>query len=370
VNSRERVLDTISHKPTDRVPLDIGGTNNTSMHRTVEKRLMDALGLDYPESNVTSVDQQVVSPAESLLRHFGSDSRCLYVRETVPWVEEDGIYYDHWHIGRRDDGQYYTMVSHPLAGADPRSALEAYEWPDPTSPVRVEGLAEQAASYGGEYALVLEGLREVCFGLPSWIRGTAEFYMDMATDPVFTNEFLDRSLDWNIKSLRFVMEQIGDSLDIVKFADDLGSQDSLLISPAMYREFIKPRQKQIVDIAKEYGCRVLLHSCGAIRPLIDDFIEIGIDALNPVQLSAAGMVPQELKAEFGDRITFWGGGIDTQHALPHSTPSQVREEVRRNLEAFKSGGGYVFAQVHNIQSDVPVENIIAMYEAYREFAVL
>lgn len=351
----------------DRVPLDIGGINNSTMHWKVEKGLCEALGFPYEESRIVAVDQQVVVPDERILGYFGADTRCLYVREAFPWRRgDDGVFYDQWGIGRTFDGQYYTMCRHPLEGLSPREALDACRWPDPRAESRIAGLEERAKSYDGRYCLILEGFREASFGLPSWIRGMTDFYMDLAADPVFAHEFLDRVLEWNLGVMHYVMERLGGYVDVFKFADDLGTQSSLMISPEMYREFIKPRHAKIVSEMKKYGVRVLFHSCGAVRPLIPDFIEIGIDALNPVQISAAGMDPAGLKRDFGGAITFWGGGIDTQETLPRSTPEQVKAEIGRNMECFKKGGGYVFAQVHNIQPDVPTENVIAMFEAYRE----
>jgi len=150
-------------------------------------------------------------------------------------------------------------------------------------------------------------------------------------------------------------------------ADDLGTQHSLLLSPEMYRSFLKPRHARIVSLIKKIapGVKVFLHSCGAVRPLIPDFIEAGFDILNPVQVAADGMESRQLKKDFGDCLTFWGGGVDTQHTLPHGTPGQVADEVRRHIEDLAPGGGFVFNAIHNIQGDVPPQNIEAMFEALR-----
>jgi uroporphyrinogen decarboxylase len=190
--------------------------------------------------------------------------------------------------------------------------------------------------------------------------------MDLAAEPEAAGEFLDMYADWAIKVVQFALSKIGKYVDIVKIGDDLGMQSSLIISPQMYREMVKPRQARVVEAIKNMGPKVLLHSCGAVRPIIDDFIDIGLCGLNPVQISAVGMIPAELKAEFGDRIVFWGGGIDTQIVLPKGTPEEVKAEVKKNMNIFKEHGRYVFAPVHNIQHDVPVRNVIAMYEAYLE----
>ena len=368
-SSRELIHQVFSGNVPERVPLDIGGINNSTMHWKVEKNLCEALGFPYIKSDIIAVDQQVVVPDERILDHFKADTRSIYIRENGPWTEgQDGIFYDQWGIGRVFDGQYYTMQKHPLQGMTAAEALAEYEWPEVESEYRIEGLVERAKQYNGKFALVLEGLREVAFGLPSWIRGITDFYMDLVGDPVFAHEFLDRTLEWNLKLIRFILDKLSPYIDIVKIGDDLGTQNSLIISPDTYREFIKPRHAKIVEEIRKFDCDVLLHSCGAIRPILKDFIDIGIQAINPVQISASGMQPDELKSEYGGQIIFWGGGIDTQEILPHASVSKVREEVKKNMEIFKPGGGYVFAQVHNIQPDVPAENVIAMYEAYREFA--
>ena len=261
------------------------------------------------------------------------------------------------------------MCHHPLSKATSVSELDDYQWPNPCSEERLRGLEARVRDLGDEYRMVLEGFREANFGLASWLRGMVEFYMDLAGNPAFAHALLDRLLDWQLKLADFVLGRIGKYVDIVKFADDLGTQQNLLISPAMYREFIKPRQARLYQFVKDKcDCPILLHSCGAIRDIIPDLIEIGVDALNPVQLTASRMDARSLKEEFGQRITFWGGGIDTRNTLPHVTPQQVRQAVRQNSEALKPGGGFVFAQVHNIQPEVPVENIIAMVEAYQECA--
>ena len=370
--SRERVLTALSFAEADRVPLDLGGINNTTMHVSIEQRLLRHLGLEARESEIRAINQQVVVPDERLLLHFGCDTRTIFIAEQ-PWRYDagTGVYTDQWGIGytRNPDGNYYNFHRHPLADADDVAAIERYRFPDPCWEGGLDGLEARIASYRGEYCLILEGLREPMFGLPSWLRGTANFYMDLAADDGLADALLDRLLEHYLRWTEWLLSRIGGQIDIVKLADDLGSQESLLISPAMYRRHIKPRQAILYRHIKERcGCKLLLHACGAIRPIIPDLIEIGVDALNPVQISARGMDPAELKREFGGKITFWGGGVDTQHILSTGSPEEVRREVKQNLATFKPGGGYVFAQVHNIMPEVPIANLLAMYEAYREGA--
>jgi uroporphyrinogen decarboxylase len=167
-----------------------------------------------------------------------------------------------------------------------------------------------------------------------------------------------------------MFDTIGDTIDVAGTADDFAGQQNMLISPRSYRKLAKPRHKELFDfIHKRSNAKIFFHSCGSIRPVIPDLIEIGCDIINPVQVSAAGMDSAELKREFGKDITFWGGGVDTQRVLGTGTPEQVREDVKRRLNDFMPGGGFIFNTVHNIQGNVPVENIIAMWETLQEYGV-
>jgi uroporphyrinogen decarboxylase len=182
---------------------------------------------------------------------------------------------------------------------------------------------------------------------------------------------MDRVLELKINYFDTLLTEIGDQVHIVRELDDLGSQQGLLISPEMYREFIKPRQKKLFDFIKRKapGVKILFHSCGSVYEIIPDLIEVGADILNPVQVTAASMDSLKLKKEFGSEITFWGGGVDTQEILPRGTAQQVRDEVKRRIDDLAPGGGFVFATVHNIQEDVPIENIIALLETLREYGI-
>jgi len=194
-----------------------------------------------------------------------------------------------------------------------------------------------------------------------------EFLMLLASEPERAHRVLDSLVEFHLANLERYLSLVGDSIDIIAFGDDLGSQIGPQISPAMYREFFKPRHKILWNRAKEIAdVKVMLHCCGGVRELLTDLIEAGLDAINPVQISARGMDAADLKSEFGPEITFWGGGCDTHEILPRKSPSEVREHVIRQMEIFRTGGGFVFQQVHNILNDVPVENVIAMLEAVRQ----
>jgi uroporphyrinogen decarboxylase len=192
--------------------------------------------------------------------------------------------------------------------------------------------------------------------------------MLLAGNPGRAHEFLDRLLELHLANLEKFLTVVGPWIDVVLFGDDLGMQTGPMLSTAMYETFFKPRHAAMWHRAKELAdvC-VQLHCCGGVRPLLPHLIDAGLDAINPVQISCSGMDPAGLKTDFGQQLTFWGGGCDTQHLLSRSTPGEIREHVRRQLDIFKPDGGYVFQQVHNIQADVPPENIIALFDAANEF---
>lgn len=370
ITSKQRVLTTLSHIEPDRVPLDIGGTNNTSMHVIVEEKLKKYLNLEDHGTLIKSISQQVVVPDPSIVEYFGADTCSAYINEARPWIKnEDGTFVDMWQITYRfnPDTCSYDMWKHPLDNITTVEELEDYAFPEPTE-YMLEGLSERLEGYSDK-CCILEGLREPMVGLPSWLRRNDNFYMDLVANEELCDALHEKILSYYKTLIDFIMSRIGDKIDIVKLADDMGTQTSLLMSPKTYRARIKPYQAELYSyIKKKYNKKILLHSCGSIRQIIGDLIEIGVDALNPVQISAANMEPESLKKEFGDKITFWGGGIDTQQVLPGATPEEVKEHVKRNISIFKPNGGYVFAPVHNIQFNVPIDNIVAMYEAYKEYA--
>ncbi len=369
---RERVRRAFAFEEADRVPLDIGGLNVTSMHLQVEPRLKAALGLPAGETVIGSMTMQSVLVDESILRHFDADCRCLYAMDGNRWApsaddrirDEYGIDYK-----RSPDGLYYDFACHPLAEADPGD-IARHAFADPCAEHRVHGFAQRIERYGGEYALVLEGFRDSIFGVSSWLRGQEQFFVDLLDeDSGVADQLLDKVTTHQIAVLGFILGRFGRHIDVVRIGDDLGAQNGLMISPAIYRDKLKPRHARLVNAIKNAAdCKVVLHSCGAIREIMADLVEIGFDGINPVQTSCAGMDAGELKAAFGKRLVFWGGGIDTQRILCRATPEEVRQVVKQNLQTFKPGGGYVFAQIHNIQPDVPTENILAMYEAFHEHA--
>jgi len=371
LSHKERVLKSLRFEEPDRVPLDIGGTNVTSFHIEIEKKLKEYFGFKDDKIMLNSHKMQSVIPDERILKYFNVDTRCISLHESEPWRKNsDGTFTDEWGIKykKSSNGYYYEFVSHPLSNATVRD-LENYHWPDPKSKRRIEGLKEKAKNFYKEYCIILEGLHEPIFGLASWLLGYEQFYIDLVTNKELIKKLFDGLLIFWKQLLEFVLGEIGDYIDIVKIADDLGAQNDLLISPKIYRELVKPRQAELFSFIKEKcDCKILFHCDGAIRKIIPDFIEIGVDILNPIQPGLPGMDAKSLKEKFENKLAFWGGGVDTQSTLSFGTPEDVKNEVKKYLNIFKPGGGYVFSQVHNIQPEVPIENIIAMYDTFFEYA--
>jgi uroporphyrinogen decarboxylase len=198
------------------------------------------------------------------------------------------------------------------------------------------------------------------------MRGWAEWLEDLLVNPAFGEGLFDRTVDFFVAVAQRALEETAEFIDIAWFGDDVGSQRGLLVRPELYRRVIKPRHRRIVETIKRYGKKAAYHSCGSVYAILPDLVEIGVDVLNPVQVAAAHMDTARLKREFGRELSFWGA-IDTQRVLSRGTPAEVREEVRRRIRDLSADGGYILCAVHNIQAEVPPENIVAMYEAAREF---
>ena len=374
---RDRVLTALDHREADRVPRDLAGTRYSSIHAEAYARLRPALGL--PEAEITIVDttQGLAHVHDDVLDRFGADVALVasgspsgYRREVV----SDGEYerfVDEWGVvrARPIGGLYYESSTAPLKGVISAADVTAFAWPDPQDPGRFAGMAERARHIREvEHRAVFVG--SLCAGVTEMhfrLRGYEDGYMDLAADPALARQIMEKVTELKLAYWEKVLDEFGDLIDIAAEADDLGAQHAPLFSPRTYREIVKPLHAEIVSYIKSRSkARFFLHSCGAIRDLIPDLIEIGVDCLNPVQVSATGMDTATLKAEFGKDITLWGGAVDPQGTLARGTPEEVRAETRRRIGDLKPGGGFVFASIHNIQAHVPVENILAMWEALDE----
>jgi len=374
LDSRARVAAALDHREPDRVPRDLGATRVSGIHVDAYARLRDALGLGPREVVVADFSQRLARIDGDVAEALGLDiggveprAASTYRREVV----DDGAelhYVDEWGVGRRmpKDGFFFDPTSPPLAGEIDETDVARFAWPDPLDPGRFDGMLEQAQTIALEerravyVGSVCSGLTEMLFKL----RGFEDGYMDLAGNQVVAQRLMEGVLEVKLSYWERALAILGDLVDVVGEGEDLGGQNGPLFSPRTYRELVKPMHAELFAfIRARTRARIFLHSCGAIRELIPDLIEIGVDVLNPVQVSAAGMNAAELKREFGRDLVFWGGGVDTQRVLGSGTPAQVAEDVRANVAALKSGGGFVFAAVHNIQANVPAENVVAMWRA-------
>ena len=385
MNSRERVLLALNHMEPDRVPYDMGGTVVTGIQAKAYARLRKHLGLPEKEIVIIDILQQLAQVDDDVMEVMGLDFRNISPRSTASFKIElkltpDGRYsyfYDEYHVGWRmpvDGGMYYDMFAHPLIGNITEDNVNKYLLPDPLDPSRFEGLREAARKVLEEEqrALVIGNISAGIFELYLWTRGFKDGYTEWAENPTMAKKILRKYADLQLAYWERMFEVMeGIPIDVVQMADDLAGQHGMLISPASYRRHLKPFHKEMFDyIHSKTDAKIFFHSCGSIRPLIPDLIEVGVDILNPVQVSAANMDSAELKREFGKDICFWGGGVDTQNAFDERyTPEQVRADVSKRLQDLMPGGGFVFNTVHNIQGNVPPENIMAMWEAVQECGV-
>jgi uroporphyrinogen decarboxylase len=379
MTSRERVLTALNHRQPDRVPIDLGG-NQTGIHRLAYARLLELLGR-REEIAIMDLVQQLAKPSEAVLERLHVDTRYVWAkgagsfdgavrkRQTngQSWNDFTDEFGVTWSMP--DDYPYYFDISHsPLAGMS-LEQIKDYPFPKGDDPTRFEGLRARALELRRQtpYAVV-SGISGVVYEICWYMRGLENLFTDMLRQAQVFEAIIDRTLQFWLDWFRLFLDEAGDVVDVIMIGDDLAGQDGPLFSPAIYRAVVKPRQKRLVQYIKSRTqAKIWYHSCGAVADYIPDLLDNGIDILNPVQLSAKGMNPARLKAAYGDRLVFWGGGIDSQRLLPRATPAVVRDAVRRSLAAFKPGGGYVFNSVHNLQPDVPPQNILAMFDAACEF---
>jgi uroporphyrinogen decarboxylase len=363
---RERLLTALRHQEPDRIPLDLGSFVSTIEAIPFED-LKRYLGKKWKTQCFL---RDHVEVPEELLIQWGIDTRYVRLKPPKKWkkvIEPDNSFVDEWGTRwKKPPGSpYWDPVGHPLKRATIED-LEKYPWPDPDDPGRTEGLREEAKRLreSTNYAIVADGPFLGIFEA-SWVClcGPEKFFTDLVLDKPFVRALFDKIIDIQIRIMKHYLEAVGDLIDVIIVGDDLGGENGPLISPAMYRELVKPYHQRLWSfIKKNTPADLFLHCCGSITPFIPDLIELGVDIINPVQVAAKDMDPKMLKAKFGDRLTFWGG-IDTQRVMPYGTPDEVEEEVKRRIADLAPGGGFVLTSVHNIQPGVPPQNIVRMYEA-------
>jgi uroporphyrinogen decarboxylase len=377
MNSRERVLAALHHREPDRIPFDLGSTKVTGITRNAYLGLARLLGEDPGTFEFFDTTQQLAVMEEGILQRLEVDTRGLMpnVARKAPRITEDGqgarTFTDEWGMTWKmpQGGLYFDLVESPLAGDITVRDVEAFSWPDPAADALVEGLKEQATRWHREgYAIILESFCAGIFEMSCRVRGYEQFYMDLALDPKLACALLDKFVELKIAFYERAAQELGGLVQFVREGDDVAGEESLLMSPDSYRTYIKPRHAELFKAQRALFPEpfyVFLHSDGAIYDLLPDFIEEGVDILNPVQVTAKGMSVGRLKREFGRELVFWGGAVDP-HDFAHASPDAVGQEVKRRVEDLSPGGGYIFGAIHNIQDDVPPENIVAMWEAFQE----
>jgi uroporphyrinogen decarboxylase len=316
-----------------------------------------------------------VVPDEELLQRFGVDFRWL-----IPhWVgveafAEDGRagYRDMWGTTFSEMEDYFAITGTPLKEGT-MEELENHPWPDPDDPAMFAGLREQATQLyeQTDYVIGADGIKGGILQTCLWLRGYDKFFMDLAMNKEYADALLDKVLDLYCRMYTNYFKEVGEYAQLVYITDDLGTQVSLLMSPKMFREQVKPKFKALNDHLKAHSeALIMFHSDGAIDPLLEDLIEIGVDIINPVQTSTKGLEDTlSLKERYGDRLSFHGA-IDVQQIMPKATVAELKMEVARRIHDLGANGGYILAPCHNIGYDIPVENVVALYEAAQEYGGL
>lgn len=411
MTSRERVLTAIRHQEPDRVPLDLGATPSSGISAIAYFNLKGHLGLAEGHTRVYDVVQQLAQPEDFILDRFGVDAvdvgRTFNERDedwydvTLPqgipvqfpaWfrpiVRPDGAWDAYTPDGTRvatmplgatffDQTVFPYLDGYPADYRDLPAAMARVHWsalvhspwdhagePDFWEQLRVRALALRAST--DRAIMIVAGCNLFEWG--TFLRRIDNFLVDLIERPAEVERLLDALMEQHLATLEKVCRAVGDVADILRFGDDLGTDNGPFMSPAIYRRLFKPRHTILCDYVKKHSrMHTFLHSCGSIYRLLPDLIEAGYDIINPVQINTRDMEPERLKREFGRDITFWGGGADTRRVLNRGTPAEVKDHVRRLIEIFAPGGGFVFNTVHNVLPDVPPENIVAMYEAVAEY---
>lgn len=417
MNSRERVKRAINHQETDRIPLDLGSTLVTGIQASTYAKLRQALGLKDKFVKIADPYQMLGEVEPEVIEKLGIDTIGLWLPTNMfgfknenwkPWKLYDGtkvLVPEKFTTNKDDEGNIYlypqgdTLVA-PCAKM-PREGFYfdvlVRQEPLNEGNLNPEDWVNQHFSIFTEETLrylerkaddlfkntdlsIIGNFIDTGFGDISQVPGLAIKNPKGIRDPVrwitahieypdYIKEIFERQCEIAIKNLKLSYEAVGNKIDVIYVSGtDFGTQNAPFISPDMYREFYQPFHKRVNNwIHKNTSWKTFYHSCGSIVAFLDDFVEAGVDILNPVQTSAKGMDPKMLKEKYGDKLVFWGGGINTQKTLPFGTPEEVRKEVNERCQIFGKGGGFVFNTIHNIQSKVPIKNLMAMFQAIREF---
>ena len=400
MNSRERIRAALNHQPTDVLPIDFGGMRSTGISAIAYNKLLQKLGMTDKCAKVYDVFQQLAEPHPEVLARLGGDvvqahrlypafgisidrwkpgklqdgSDCLFPFDYNPVENEKGdfdIIAPDGHVISRmpRGGLYFDLVTHPCEDFEEVEEAEAYQFPRMSAREMDFIEAECKSLYENTDKAILFAYGGNVFEQGQSDFGFENFYCNLAANPEMMHRWFDRLTDNYIEELKVLLPRIAPYIDVIQMGDDLGTQIAPQISPAMYREMIKPYHKKIYSYVRENfpKVKVFLHSCGAIHDLIPDLIDAGVQILNPIQISANGMDPKKLKEEFGKDLVFWGGGANMQTFVQTATVEQIKAHVEELIETFYPGSGYVFTQVHNIQANVEPEKVLAIYETAAKY---
>lgn len=388
---RERILTAIKHKEPDKIPWDLGGMRSTGIMAIAYVKLRRALGLPLEEIKVYDVGQQLAWVDEDVRRILGLDVIALdtekvladYIYGWKPYRLPDGtpaLIPANYTVKEAEDGGkllynsggipiarmpvgglYFDGIYHKLENISKPEEIDDWS-PRTFTKEELNALREAAKDlYENTNYAIMGSFGGNILELGQGLRGWENFMSDLVGNRPLAEKLIEKMVKMHLENLKLYLEAVGDYIQIIQMGDDLGTQNGPMLSPRLYRDIIYPAHKTIYNyVHKNSNVHVFLHSCGGIYELIPHLIEAGVDVINPVQTSARNMEPQRLKSEFGDSLTFWGGGCDTQSILPYGTPQQIAEHIKERVEIFSKGGGFIFTQIHNIQANVPIENIEAL----------
>jgi len=370
LSPKERVLKALHFEKPDRIPIDLGTTNCTTMTKIAHRNLCKKLGLEPSGDVFLMKNFQIVEINEKILEELEIDTRGVHGSapgDVIKAEIDENTYISQFGIKYRrpGGGLYYDMVEYPLAGKS-LEEYEDYKWPEPYYNKNLMDEVERKARklYNeGKYAIVGDMIETGIFE-PCWyLRGFSDFLMDLKINKDFVHRIMQDMLNYQIKRHEMFLDKVGRFLDVVFVGDDLATSESTIMSPEIYREMIKPYQKKYFKAIKSMTrAKLLYHTDGNVINFVEDLIEIGVDILNPIDVTALDV--DKLKQEFGNRLCFWGG-IDTKRVLPKGTPGEVENEVRKRIQQL-GPEGYVLTSVHNVQADVPAKNFLIMLEAAKK----
>ncbi len=368
INSKARIKLALQHKEPDRIPIDLGTITVSGIHIKTYSDLAEKLG-KKESLKIYDKYQQLAYVSDDIINEFNIDTTPIILNELEDYVEiyRDDIFVDEWGIKRKKpkNGYYYDGVSCPLQDID-LGELKKINFLKILEEINFKDVGRRNENLkNSDKAIVGQIWPGSLFQWAEMLRGFDTFLIDLITNKLYAETLLDKLLEYNITFTDKYLDIFGDIIDVVKIADDMGMQDAPIISPNLYRKAIKGRQKELIDFIKsKTDAKVLFHCDGAVYDLIPDFIDIGIDILQPIQVSASGMDDtRRLKREFGNDLIFWGGSCDSQEILSRANCKKVEEETKKRIEDLAPGGGYIFGPIHNIQPNTPTENIITMFNS-------